>query len=418
MKILFLSDDFPPLIKGGAGLAAFRLARGLKKKGHQVFVITTSRQGPSVRERIYQGLKIFTLQADYSECWRAYLSLANPQTVGRVKKIIHQIKPSVVHAHNLHYYLSYQCLKVAKKYSPVFLTAHDVMLFHYGKLIPKGISPRTKIDQPFNYQVTTWDLIKYAQKRYNPFRNLIIRYYLRYVDKIFAVSRALKQVLNNQGIKNVEVIYNGIDVRDWQINPAPVADFKKKYRLENKKVVFFGGRLSGAKGGEKIILTMEQVIKQVPQAVLLVAGHKKGYAQKMIELANQLKIENQIIFAGWLDENELKLAYHSSDLCLTPSLYLDPFPLFNIEAMAAQKPVIGTCFGGTPEIVLDGVTGYIVNPLNIEMMADKIIDCLTHPAKAQRFGQAGYQRVKRYFSLQKQVKETLKWYHRYPKNYE
>ena len=79
--------------------------------------------------------------------------------------------------------------------------------------------------------------------------------------------------------------------------------------------------------------------------------------------------------------------------------------------MAFKKPVVGTCFGGTPEAVVDHETGYIINPFNIKETAGKIIDLLSDENKSKKFGEAGYQRVKNNFSLTKQLAETLRHYH-------
>ena len=106
----------------------------------------------------------------------------------------------------------------------------------------------------------------------------------------------------------------------------------------------------------------------------------------------------------------MKCAFFSSSVCITPSIYLDPFNLFNIEAGAAKKPVVGTCFGGTAEIIIDNQTGYIVNPLNVEELSLKIIDLLKNPSKAKQFGEAGHERVKKHFSLSLQVDKTLEYY--------
>jgi len=64
--------------------------------------------------------------------------------------------------------------------------------------------------------------------------------------------------------------------------------------------------------------------------------------------------------------------------------------------------------------VINNETGYIVNPYNEKELADKIIDLLKSPAKARTFGQAGYERVKNEFSLEKQTKKTMEWYQRMP----
>jgi len=412
MKILFLQDKFPPENQGGAGMVVFNLASCIQKLGHQVYIITTVQNKDDIDSTNYKGLKIFKIYANYHERWRSYLSLYNYQTINKVEKIIKQIQPDIVHFHNIHYYLSYACLKIAKQCSKaVFLTTHDVMLFHYGKLFEFINFNDLLIPKTFNHKITPWPQIKRFKKRYNPFRNIIIRHYLKYVDKIFAVSRILKDALNQNNIKNVEVIHNGIDVKNWQIEEKMIKEFQDKYNLKNKKIVLFGGRLNFLKGGNKIIEAMELVSKEVPNIILLVLGEKDGYAQIMKELAKEKGID--LILTGWIKNNELKSAYFCSNIVATPSLCLDTFNMMNLEAMVCQKPVVGTCFGGTSEIILDNKTGYIVNPLDIQTMAEKIIDLLKNPQKAKQFGEAGYQRVKNNFSLKRQVEQTLNWYERF-----
>lgn len=219
LKILILSDGFPPQGLGGAEMIASNLAERFNKNGHQVSVITTCREKKDEGAVDYHGFKIFRIYANYHERWRAYLSLYNPQTASRVKELIRKINPDVVHAHNVHYYLSYHSLKIAKKLGkPVFLTAHDMMLYGYGKpdysIDPKDLS----IPANFSRKVSCLDLIRQAKKRYNPFRNVIIRHYLKYVDKIFAVNADLEKALRENGIKNIELVYNGIDVKDWELS--------------------------------------------------------------------------------------------------------------------------------------------------------------------------------------------------------
>ena len=403
MKILFLSDDFPPQSFGGAGIVAYNLAKGIQSKGHEVFVITTVRSKPEEGKTKLDGLTVFRIYTNHHERWRAWVSMYNPQTVSKVRKIIQETKPDIVHAHNIHSYLSYPCLGVAKKYSKaVFLTAHDVMLIHYGKLMPKNGN--------VFYRVNIIDQIKEAEKRYNPFRNIIIRHYLKSVDKIFAVSNAVKKILEINGIKNIETVYNGIDADEWKVKLEVIEKFKKEYDLQNKKIILFSGRLSKAKGGEVALKIIKKISESVKDVILLIAGRKDFYTEKMKKIINKNNISDKVIFTGWLNSNNMKIAVSSSDVCIAPSIYLDPFPTVNLEAMAAKKPVIGTYFGGTPEIVVNGKTGYIVDPHNTEDMMQKITDLLKNSQKAKQFGEAGHERVKELFSVERQVEQVLKWY--------
>lgn len=382
MKILFLSDDFPPQSFGGAGKIAFNLACGLQKAGCEIFVVTTCQEKFREGRENYEGLNVFRIFANYHERWRGYLSLYNPQTIGKVKRLLQEIKPDIVHAHNLHRYLSYYCLKLAKRFSKaVFLTAHDTALVYCAKWAPQD---------PRNLKITVWDRIRAEKKRYNPFRNLIIRYLLGYVEKIFVVSDALKKLLEVNGIGNTAMIYNGLDVKDWEIGPKLVEGFKKKYGLQDKKIILFGGRISGLKGIGQITQAMTKIKESVPGAILITMG-KEGNL-------------------GWLSGHELKAAFHSADLLVVPSIYFDPFPTLNLEAMACKKPVVATRYGGSPEIVKDNVTGYIVNPLNTDLMAEKIVCLLKNQRRARQFGESGYETIKKSFSLENQVSQTLQYY--------
>lgn len=401
MKILFFSDDFPPYSFGGAGISTYELAVGIKKAGHEVFVITTVRKESEAGEDNFDGLKVFKIASDYPERWRAYLGLYNRQVLRKLENILDRVKPDVVHANNIHYYLSYHSLKVAKKYAKVVvMTFRDTMAFSYGKLETK------KYLENFDCRITWFDNLKQAKKRWNPLRNFIIRQYLQCANKLFSVSNALTEALKKNGIIEVETIHTGINVSAYKVSQDAVVKFKTKYGLAGKKALFWGGRLSASKGASAVLEVMNNIVKKFPNAVLLITGNAGIYA----DYAKKLEIKNSLRFTGWIGREEIKLAYAVADVVLVPSLCLDPFPRINLEAMASAKTLVGTCYGGTPEIIHDGVTGYVVNPFNTKEMTEKIIDLLKNSEKAERFGMAGYKRVKTYFNLDDKVARTLFWY--------
>lgn len=405
MKIVFLQDDFPPQSFGGAGISTYELAIGMKEAGHEIFVITTCRKKSEAGEKNYHGLRVFKIASDYPERWRAYVSLYNRPVVRQVEERLKKIRPDVVHVNNIHSHLSYHCLKVAKKHVKVVVfTARDVMTFNFAKLETR------RYLENFDYRTTWLDHLTQARKRWNPFRNFFIRRYLGYADRIFAISKSLQEALLQNGIKGVEVIYNGIDVREWEVNPADVAHFRVEHGLLGKKVLLFGGRLSEAKGGVKVLEALAGIAKEMPDVVLLVAGSVDGYAQVMKEYAEKLSVGKHLVFTGWIEREEIKIAYSVSDVVLMPSICFDAFGRVNIEAMVSRKPVVSTCYGGSPEIVVDGVTGYVVNPLYAKEIALKTIDLLKDPKKAKKFGKAGYERAKTNFSLNDVVEKYIAVY--------
>lgn len=405
MRIVYLADDFPPRALGGAGISTFKMASAVKDAGHEVFVITTCRSVADAQEFGYEGLTVIRIQSDYNPRWRAYVSLYNPKAVRKVERILKDLKPDIVHANNIHTHLSYHSLKIAKKYAKVVVwTARDVMSFTYGKLKTPQYLKR------LDYKTTWIDHIKIARKRWNPFRNIIIRKYLAGVDKRFAVSYALKDALDANGIKNVEVLHTGADVSSWNVSAEDVQKYKQKFGVENKKVILFGGRLSAAKGGDKAIEALVKIIDRVPNAVLLVAGRVDEYTERMQKEAEKLGLGGRLIFTGWISEHEMKFAYACADVVLVPSVIFDSLPRLVVEAMAAGRPVVGTCYGGTSEIVVEGETGYVINPHHIDEMAEKVIDLLLDEEKSKRFGEAGRRRVITAFSSHAKTQELLEHY--------
>lgn len=407
MRIVFLSDDFPPQSFGGAGISTYDLAAGMKKAGHEVFVITTCRRVSEAGEVKYNGLTVFKIASDYPGKWRWYVSLCNWPVVRQVKKILSEIKPDIVHVNNIHFYLSYASIRAAKKYAKaVVWTGRDVMAFNFAKLTTD------RYLKNFDYHTTWRDHIAQAKKRWNPLRNFFIKRYLNCADALFAVSEALKNALAQNGIKNVQVVHTGINVDLWRVDDAnvDVAEFKKKYNLGNKKVILFGGRLSEAKGGAETIETLVQIVKEVPDAVLLVISKIDGHTEQLQKEAGKHGIAGSILFTGWIEREDIKFAYAAADVVLVPSICFDSLPRIVIEAMACAKPVVGTCYGGAPEVIEDGVTGYVVNPFRSEEMARKIIGLLKNPEKIKKFGRAGQKRIETKFNIGEKITDYVRGY--------
>jgi len=176
--------------------------------------------------------------------------------------------------------------------------------------------------------------------------------------------------------------------------------------------VLFGGRISGAKGGDQLLRAIA-VARQRVDCQLAIAGDREAYLAHARRLADEVGLSQDSLHTlGWLDAADLDAAFDAADVCATPSVYPDPFNLMNLRAMAHRKPVVGTCFGGTPEIVVDGQTGFIADPWQPEAFGGRIADLLLDPALASRFGEAGRERFVAEFSLGRQVSAYESLYER------
>ena len=408
MKILILADDFPPRAVGGAGRVAEQVASGYLSRGHEVSVITTVRSKKDEGDYGHEGICVHTIHSDYAGRWVAYRSLYNPSTVSKIGAYIKKYKPDVVHAHNIHYHISYYVLKLAKKSgAKVLLTAHDCMLFHYGKF-DEYIDPNNlSVPKRFNYKISPWRQVAVYRKRYNPLRNIVIRHYVKYCDKICAVSNALEQALNANGINNTVVVHNGIDVKQWDKWLKGAEDFRTANNLGQRPIVGFVGKLTGAKGGAQLLRVFKEIKARIPEALLLVIGAEDSLVFNAKTLAEEFGIASSIIVTGRLAGAELASAYRACDVIAFPSLCLDTFGMVNVEAMLTGKPVVATCFGGAPEVVVGGVTGAIVNPYDTTSMSEAMLTFLNDPKTARLFGEKGRERVEGRFTLDRQVDAYL-----------
>lgn len=390
MKILFILDEFLPENSGGAANVAFWLAKGLMNAGHELLVLTATNNPESVGEIEIEGIKIRKISTRYFGRLRNFKNLKNRDILEKAEKVFEEYRPDIVHIHALNHRFSYGIIGLAKQFSKaVFLTLHDAQTIYNGKLYPKRKICELKPE--YDYKISWFDNLKKDKFSYNPFQKFFIKRALKKVDKIFAVSRALKGALEANKISNIEVVHNGINSSEWSYGEA----------IGNN--ILFAGRVDEAKGVKALIRAFKTVNYEIPDATLTIVGDGDFKTEK----------NENIKILPWQSREEMKKLFIGAAVIAVPSLYIDPFPTVNLEAMAAGKPVVGTCFGGTPEAVLDNETGYIVNPYNEKELAGKIIDLLKNPEKTARFGNNGRDRVEKFFSLKKQVQQTLNWYKKF-----
>lgn len=402
MRILVLSDTFPPESAGGADVVAWRLAQRHADMGHSVTVVTSTAERAREGLREEDGLPVHRVYSRYPERFRNFLTPANPFVLGKLRDLLPGIAADVVHAHNVHTHLSFQSLKLAAQDGrPVILHAHDYFLFCCTKFICA--------DGQVAYTHKPFDCVPCQRARYNPLRNRGIRGVVQaHVTRIIGISRALTTALAHNGYPGVVPVHNGVDPDAYAPpDPAAVAAFRAEHGLGEKPVVLLAARLSGSKGAGQLVEAMAHV---PGEAVGVLLGNNPSYEEKLSRQAAQHGIAERVRFLGWLQPPAVKLAYHASDLVVAPSTYPDPFNLTLIEGMACGKPVIGSAFGAASEIIAEGETGTVVNPLDTKALARAIRALLENPARRHAFGAAGQARVREHFTLQRQAERVLEIY--------
>lgn len=197
----------------------------------------------------------------------------------------------------------------------------------------------------------------------------------------------------------VAVIYNGLVLDDF--NPAPDrSEICKEFHLPpDVPVVGTVGRVRPWKRHDLFVRMAALVNRSLPDAHYAVvgdtvfpAGH--DYLGELRALALDLGLIDRVVFPGFRSDiaqvlATLDVVVHTADA--------EPFGRVLIEAMAVGRPVVAFANGGVPEIVIDGVTGFLVRPGDIEGMADAVISLLTDPDRRHAMGTAGRRRVEAHF---------------------
>lgn len=229
----------------------------------------------------------------------------------------------------------------------------------------------------------------------------------RYSDKVITVVDWLAPELSKNGVSEgkLSVIYNGMTAVD-----APLSiEQKLALRAElgigaEDPIIVSVARLERGKNYASLIQWFPQVLSSIPAAKLIIVGSGPE-RETLIGMARDLGIGTSVVFVEGTTRMEPYL--HIADVFCTPTVARG---MAVLEAMAAGLPVVGTQPKGPPEVVLDGLTGYVVDKTDGSTFASRIIDLLADKAMAKRFGAAGKRRVKKLFSHTAMVDEIEQVY--------
>ena len=189
-------------------------------------------------------------------------------------------------------------------------------------------------------------------------------------------------------------------------NPVSLERFDKERNLRdewgvprNAVVVAFLGQIRDIKGVQDFISMAHRISD--PNARFLIAGEcrdtKKfpgSYSEQDLHaLAGD---DTRIHYIGYIEQVEN--VYHTADIVVVPSRWQEPLGLINLEAGACRKPVVATRVGGIPEVVEDGVNGFLVEPGDVTGLAARVAQLIADPALRVRLGEAGRAKVEQNFT--------------------
>lgn len=161
--------------------------------------------------------------------------------------------------------------------------------------------------------------------------------------------------------------------------------------------ILLTNRHSPMKRFEYALWALKGMLRSQPNLQLVITGQETEYTDQLRYLVGGLGLRENAIFVGLAKESELTKLYHRAAVYVYPSPEED-FGMGIVEAMGAGTPVVAWNNGGPSAIVADGVSGYLVEPYDVDAFADRMLTLIGDPVRAEQMGRAGHQRARDLFS--------------------
>ena len=313
-------------------------------------------------EKISRNFRIYRVPADPFPFYEGYR--ASKISRKEIEKILKKEKPDVVHLH-APVLLGLKALYVAKKLGiPVVATYHT----HFPDYIPhlfRGHLPG-----------------RLAESAKSPVKKLI-SYVFSKADFTTAPTMELKKELEGYGVRNVLYIPNGARLKKFK--NADRKKFLKKYRIPDRPVVLYVGRISFEKKVDSLI----RAFAKVKNATLVIVG-SGPYLEKCRETRSP-----DVVFTGYVSDSMLPNAYAAADVFASAS-DSETFGLTFVEAMNSGLPVVGMDRLGAKDVIKNRKNGFLVTPGDEDEIAEKINLLLKDKSLRKKFGAQGKKDAKKY----------------------
>ncbi|HOO57132.1 MAG TPA: glycosyltransferase family 4 protein [bacterium] len=246
------------------------------------------------------------------------------------------------------------------------------------------------------------------------------RMYIKWIcgkaASVVAVSDAVKRRLVDMGVspQKIEVVYNGTEIVEPDDEKIEV--LRKEFSVTQGPLIGIIGTIAELKGQYVMIEALSGLVKDFPGIKLFIVGSKFPdvysdiYMREMLRLIEKCGIGNNVVFTG--ARNDVAQLMHMLDVVVQPSVFYDSLPRSVMEAMASGKPVVGSDIGGIPEMIIDGETGYIVEPRRPDRLEEAIRSLLSDSGKIIEMGRAAKERAEKHFSNTGQTLKLMEIYDR------
>ena len=361
MRVLMLSWEYPPHVVGGLGRHVMNLAPALAAEGVTVHVLTPLVRHGAQHEITPDGVHVHRVAVPHMEDYGflAFVREVNAALERAASELQRQVGDfALIHTHDWLVASAAIALKHAWR-RPLIGTIHATERGRQQGYVGNSHSEQINhMEWLLTYEA--WRVITCS------------RFMAAQVGEYFATPA-----------DNVDVVPNGIHVHH---NPFASDDervaYRRRFVADDQPLVFYVGRLVYEKGLHVLLDAWPHVLAELPRARLLIAG-TGGMLGALKQRAWDMGIAQQVIFAGFVADEDRDRLYRVADVAAFPSIY-EPFGIVALEAMSARCPVVVSETGGLQEVVTIYETGLTVHPNDSASLAWGILHTLQHPELSER----------------------------------
>lgn len=352
MKILLINDYGTPT--GGAELAVLALRTRMRELGHDARLFASSARPLGAQS-----------EADY-ECFgtltrfRGLVQTFNPSAYLRLKRVLLEFQPDVVHVSMFLTQLSPSFLPLLRSYPTVYHAMWQRSVCPTGfKMLPtrNGCSQQQGLPCLENgcLPAHNWLLSMLQARLLSRWRGVF--------DRTLALSSSLSEQLKEGGIVADRIVALGVPVR-----PA-------RKQTDTTPTACFAGRLSKEKGVDVLLHAFERTKREVKQARLLIAGDGPE-RERLKRMVADLKLDDSVQLLGHLPRIELEEAVSGVWIQVVPTLMREPYGMVVSEAMMRGTTVVVSAGGGPDDIIEHGRTGFLVERDNVQDLSKMMTSLL------------------------------------------
>lgn len=357
---------------GGAETQAVNLAIRLRQRGWKIVIVSLISPKAYVKELQEEDIPVISLNVKSK--------LVNPYSILKVIRIIHKLRPQIIHSHMFHANIFARLLRILAPVPILICTAHNTYEHSRKTKILREITLRE-----WAYRITDFlcDLTTQVSKQ------------------------GLKRYVRVRAVPchKIRYISNGVDTKLFY--PDLEARFKIRTQLGlGKKFVWVSiGRFVAAKDYPTLLQAFARL--RDPESILLICG-EGPLKDSMESLTESLGIKSQVWFLGL--RRDIPKLMSASDAYVMSSIY-EGLPMVLLEAQACGLPVVATAVGGNVEVVQNGKNGYLVPPRNPEALAEAMLSIMNlSEEERRRMGEFGRQYIETNYNLERIVDQWEELY--------